>query len=72
MDKSVKKKKFLAFLIGYIIVCIGLNFNPRTTHFFYMFATIPIIILNFKVKKYKMGLIFIIFGVFITIISYVN
>ncbi|MET3196146.1 hypothetical protein [Bacillus sp. OAE603] len=71
MDKSEKKILiFLFFIFSYTFTSIGIYSNANTTHFFYLFATIPIIILNFKVKKYKMGLFFIIFGIFITLVSY--
>lgn len=71
MDKSVKKKLiFLFTIICYIFACIGIYSTPNTSHFFYLFAIFPIIIFNFKVKKYKMGLFLIIFGIIITLVGY--
>lgn len=66
------KKNLIRFviIISYVIICFTIGSTPGGEPFFFMFAFIPIVILNFKVKKYKMGIFLILGSIIYAVLPY--
>ena len=70
--KNKYKRNLIVFivLVVYSIICFVIATTPSTAPFFYLFAPIPVIVLNFKEKNYKLAIFFIIGSIFKTFLRY--
>ncbi len=68
------KKNFIRLIIisSYVIVCFAILSTPNTEPLFFIFAFIPVVILNFKMKKYKMGIFLISGAIIYAVLMYFN